>query len=181
MTDHAPSLLLVDDDQVFRERTARVFARRGLDVRTAGNYDEAMASARADSPEMAVVDLNMPGRSGLEVLRDLKALDPTTRVVMLTGYGSIPTALDAMRLGATWYVAKPAGVDEILGAFQRGEEPPLVQPDFEADPPSLARVEWEHMNRVLSDCGGNISEAARRLKMHRRTLQRKLQKYPPRE
>ena len=111
---------------------------------------------------------------------ELKAIDATTRVVMLTGYGSISTAIDAMRLGADNYVAKPADVDDILAAFERAEAPPL-QPSADYKAPSLARAEWEHINRVLSDCGGNISEAARRLDVHRRSLQRKLQKYPPRE
>jgi len=181
MSEHPPLLLLVDDDEVFRTRLARAFTRRGYDVRAAADADEALALARAESPELAVVDLRMPGRSGLELLRDLRALDPTTRVVVLTGYGSIATAVEAMRLGATHYVPKPADVDEILLAFARAEAPPL-SPDAETvgfPAPSLARAEWEHINRVLSDCGGNISEAARRLGIHRRSLQRKLQRYPP--
>ena len=175
-----PSLLVVDDDEVFRERLARAFSDRGYDVRTAADYDEAVAAARDESPELAVVDLRMPGRSGLEVVRDLKELDSSTNVVVLTGYGSIATALDAVRLGATHYLTKPADVDDILLAFSRGDEPPPALPD-EIEAPSLARAEWEHINRVLSDCDGNISEAARRLGIHRRSLQRKLQKYPPRK
>jgi two-component system response regulator RegA len=177
----APSLLIVDDDEVLRERLARAFRDRGFDVRTASSYDAALAEARADSPEMAVVDLRMPGRSGLELVRDLKSLDPATRIVVLTGYGSIATAIEAMRVGATYFVAKPADADDLLAAFERGEAPPLEGARTEYVPPSLARAEWEHISRVVSDCGGNISEAARRLGIHRRSLQRKLQKYPPRE
>ncbi len=123
----------------------------------------------------------MPGRSGLELLRALLAIDPSTKVVVLTGYGSIATAVDAMRLGAVHYLAKPADVEEILAAFQRGDGPVTVAAGEDIGAPSLARAEWEHINRVLADCDGNISEAARRLKVHRRSLQRKLQKYPPAE
>jgi two-component system response regulator RegA len=178
-----PSILIVDDDRVLRDRLARAFHDRGYDVRTAETADAALALAREDSPELGVVDLRMPGRSGLELVRDLKALDPATKIVVLTGYGSIATAIEAMRLGATYYVPKPADADEILAAFSRGEAPPLepgrAPPGGPAEAPSLARAEWEHINRVLADCGGNISEAARRLGVHRRSLQRKLQKYPP--
>jgi two-component system response regulator RegA len=178
-TDGKPSILLVDDDEVFRNRLARAFTDRGYDVRTAGDYDSAMASAQNDSPEFAVVDLKMPGRGGLELVKALDEVDPQTKIVVLTGYGSIATAIDAVRLGATYYLSKPADADDIVNAFARGEAPPLAPPDVEYKAPSLARAEWEHINRVLSDCGGNISEAARRLGIHRRSLQRKLQKYPP--
>jgi len=177
--DDRASILLVDDDDTFRERLARAFRDRAYDVRTAAGYDEAIAAAHSDSPQFAVVDLKMPGRSGLEVVRDLKAIDPTTKIVVLTGYGSIATAMDAVRLGATHYLPKPADADDIVAAFARDDNPPLTasQTDFPA--PSLARAEWEHIQRVLSDCGGNISEAARRLGMHRRSLQLKLHKHPP--
>jgi two-component system response regulator RegA len=181
MTDtaHKPSILIVDDDEVFRNRLARAFVDRGYDVRTAGDYDGAVATAQADSPELAVLDLKMPGRSGLELVKALREIDPATKTLVLTGYGSIATAVDAVRLGATYYLAKPADADDIVAAFARGEAPPLEPPDIDYKAPSLARAEWEHINRVLSDCGGNISEAARRLGIHRRSLQRKLQKYPP--
>jgi len=174
-----PSLLVVDDDAVFCERLARALRDRGYDVRTARTYDDAMEQARLDSPELAVVDLRMPGRSGLELTRDLHELDPSTRLLVLTGYGSIATAVEAVRLGAVHYLSKPADADDVLAAFARGAAPPLDPPSSDYVPPSLARAEWEHINRVLSDCGGNISEAARRLGIHRRSLQRKLQKYPP--
>ncbi|HVM96872.1 MAG TPA: response regulator [Candidatus Acidoferrales bacterium] len=174
-----PSILIVDDDDVLRERLARAFRDRDYDVRIGNGYDEAMRLAAADSPELAVIDLRMPGRSGLELVRDLHELDPSTKIVVLTGYGSIATAIEAVRLGATYYLSKPADADDVLAAFARGEAPPLDPPQSDYVPPSLARAEWEHINRVLSDCGGNISEAARRLGIHRRSLQRKLQKYPP--
>jgi two-component system response regulator RegA len=174
-----PSILIVDDDEVYRTRLARAFVDRGYDVRTAYDFDSALALARDDSPEFAVLDLKMPGKSGLELVQALGEIDPATKMVVLTGYGSIATAIDAVRLGATYYLSKPADADDIVAAFARGGAPPLAPPDTEYRAPSLARAEWEHINRVLSDCGGNISEAARRLGIHRRSLQRKLQKYPP--
>jgi two-component system response regulator RegA len=187
--DHPPSLLIVDDDQTFRERLARALVRRGYEVRTAANFDEAVALSEEESAELAVVDLRMPGRSGLDVLRELKRIDPSTKVVMLTGYGSIATTVDAMRLGAVNYLPKPADADDIIRAFERSEgagpsgDPPLgseAEPEAQAiKAPTLARAEWEHIHRVLADCGGNISEAARRLGIHRRSLQRKLQKFAP--
>lgn len=178
-THAAPSILLVDDDETLRERLARALRERGYDVRTAGNADEAMAKVREDSPELAVLDLKMPGRSGIELLKEMRVYDPATEVLILTGYGSIATAVEATKLGAVGYVPKPVDADEILAAFSRMRgERPLAQAG-PVETPSLARAEWEHIQRVLSDCGGNISEAARRLGIHRRSLQRKLQKYPP--
>ncbi len=175
--EHAPTLLLVDDDAPLRERLARALTARGYEVRTAGSTDEALALTASDSPEYAVVDLRMPGRGGLDLLQALHERDPATRVLVLTGYGSIATAVQAMRLGATGYLPKPADADDILAAFSKVEEAPAQGTDAT---PSLARVEWEHSQRVLTDCAGNVSEAARRLGVHRRSLQRKLQKYPPR-
>jgi two-component system response regulator RegA len=172
------SILVVDDDALFRERLARALQARGYEVRTAASFEDAVACCDQYSPEFAVVDLRMPGRSGMELVQELKRIDPSTRVVVLTGYGSIATAIEAIRLGATYYVHKPADADDVLAAFARGEAPPL-EPTPEYRAPSLARAEWEHISRVLSDCGGNVSEAARRLGLHRRSLQRKLQKYPP--
>jgi two-component system response regulator RegA len=175
------SILVVDDDRVLRERLAKALIARGYEVRAAGDYDGALAVAREEPPELAVVDLRMPGGNGIDLVRALKQLDATTRIVVLTGYGSIATALEAVRLGATHYLQKPADADEILAAFDRAgaAEPAPVPEEFLA--PSLARAEWEHINRVLADCDGNISEAARRLGIHRRSLQRKLQKRPPAE
>jgi two-component system, response regulator RegA len=177
----APSILIVDDDAPLRERLAVAFRARGYEAHTAEDYETAIRLAEQDSPEYALVDLRLPGRSGLEIVRALRAIDPETKIVVLTGYGSIATALDAIRLGATNYISKPADVDDILTAFARGDGTPSVPPALNFTSPSLARAEWEHINRVLSDSDGNVSEAARRLNIHRRSLQRKLQKYPPRE
>ncbi len=179
--DSAQLILVVDDDERLRERLARAFEARGLVTRTAGDYDSALVIAKESLPELAVVDLRMPGPSGLELIRALKELDPETKIVVLTGYGSIATTIDAMRLGAVYYLQKPADADDVLAAFARGEAPVTENLDQGADPPSLERVKWEHVSRVLADCGGNVSEAARKLKLHRRSLQRMLQKFPPRE
>ena len=177
MAEGGPSMLLVDDDAVFRQRLAAALVSRGIDVRTAGDGAAAMALAKEESPEWALVDLRMPGGSGLDLVRYLKALDPATQVVVLTGYGSIATALEAVRLGARHYLTKPADVDEILGAFG-GDRPAHDEADPAATP-SLDLVEWEHLQRVLADCGGNVSEAARRLGMHRRSFQRKADRRRP--
>jgi len=173
------TVLLVDDESMFRERMARALRERGYAVRTADSYATGLALARAEPPELAVVDLRMPGHSGLELVRDLAALDVGIRIIVLTGYGSIATAVDAVRLGALQYVTKPADADDLIAAFERADQPPLATLSTDFTPPSLARAEWEHIHRVLADCGGNISEAARRLGLHRRSLQRKLAKYPP--
>ncbi len=175
----AASILIVDDDEILRERLGRALCDRGFDVRLARDFEDAMAQARVESPEMAVVDLRMPGCSGLELVRALHQLDGAIQILVLTGYGSIATAIDAVRLGAVYYLPKPADADDILAAFARGATPAAVPFDPAHDTPSLARAEWEHMSRVLADCAGNVSEAARRLGLHRRSLQRKLQKYPP--
>jgi two-component system response regulator RegA len=177
----AVSILVVDDDRVLRERLAKALIERGYDVRTAADYDSAIAVAHAEPPELAVVDLRIPGGSGIDLVRALKQLDTATLVVVLTGYGSIATALEAVRLGATHYLQKPADADEIIAAFRRDGGPGTAASLQEYAAPSLARAEWEHINRILADCDWNISEAARRLGIHRRSLQRKLQKRPPTE
>ncbi len=175
------TLLVVDDDDTFRSRLARAFRRRGFEVGEARDGDEALALARAESPELAVIDLRLPSSSGLEILRGLKAIDAATRVVVLTGYGSIATALEAIRSGATHYLTKPVDVDDILDAFERAETSlPAPPAGDDREVPSLARVEWEHIQRVLTDCDGNVSQAARLLGIHRRSLQRKLGKFPVR-
>src|SRR5512144_331011 len=181
-SEHKPAILIVDDDETYRNRLARAFVDRGYDVRCAHDYDSALALATIESPEFAVVDLKMPGKSGLELVKALQEIDPATKTVVLTGYGSIATAIDAVRLGATYYLSKPADPDDIVAAFARVEPPPLEPPaDHDYKAPSLARAEWEHITRVLSDAGGNRSEAARRLENHRRRLQRKLQMSTPSE
>ncbi|MCC6807206.1 MAG: response regulator [Deltaproteobacteria bacterium] len=170
----AEAFLLVDDDAVFRSRLARAFRERGYDVREAATVEQAEAAACEDSPEFAVLDLRLAEGSGLDVARRLLEIDPATRIVMLTGYGSIANTVQAMRLGVVGYLTKPASVDDILRALE------LLAPGAAAEEtvPSLSRVEWEHINRVLEDCGGNVSAAARILGLHRRSLQRKLQRYP---
>lgn len=173
------TILLVDDEATFRQRLERAFTRRGFTVFTAGDYEEAMQLVRLHRPNLAVIDLKMEGRSGLEVLTDALAITPELKAVVLTGFGSIATATEAIRRGAVNYIPKPADVDDILRAL--GLSAPASETDTAEDfePPTLARAEWEHIQRVLADCNGNVSAAADRLGLHRRTLQRKLYKYPP--
>lgn len=173
------SILLVDDESHFRERLGRAFEKRDYRVFSAGDYEEAMQIIRREMPEMAVVDLRMPGKSGLELIKDALAIYPDMRIVVLTGYGSIATATDAVKLGAVSYLPKPADIDDIITAFTQTTDLDLPEPEENFQAPSLARMEWEHINRVLHDCKGNISAAAKKLGLHRRTLQRKLNKFPP--
>lgn len=173
------AILLVDDEDVFRNRLAVALKRRDFVVYEAGNYEEALTQLATVAPDMALIDLRMPGRSGLELVAEIKRLHPTIRIVVLTGYGSIATASQAIKLGALNYLPKPADVDEILHAFAQDEDLAITVSSEELTPPSLARVEWEHIQRVLTDCEGNISEAARKLNIHRRSLQRKLFKFAP--
>ncbi|MEZ4225549.1 MAG: response regulator [Polyangiaceae bacterium] len=171
----AISLLVVDDDDVLRTQLVRAFADRGFMASGAANAREALELAAREAPELAVVDLRIGAESGLELLPRLLEIEPAMRIVVLTGYGSIATAVQATKIGATNYLAKPADVDDILHAL----EPNSSGSAANGEVPSLARAEWEHINRVLSDCGGNISEAARKLRIHRRSLQRKLNKFAP--
>jgi len=172
------SVLVVDDEDTFRERLVRALCDRGFEASGVASAEEAIAAARLESPECAVIDLRMPGLSGLHAVRELHRLDPTSRLVVLTGYGSIATALDAVRSGAVHYLTKPADIDEITAAFDHDGSPAPEPPS--ATVPSLDRVEWEHIDRVLLGCGGNISQAAALLGLHRRSLQRKLAKRPSR-
>ena len=167
-------ILIVDDDEPFRLAMRNAFLRRGYEVSLAGSAEEAQAAMHEAVPDYAVVDLRMPGAGGLEVVRALRSQPKPPQVVVLTGYGTIGTAVEAIRLGAINYLNKPADADEVEAALLGKRPPPPVH-----EVPSLDRQEWEYLNRILADCNGNISEAARRLKMHRRTLQRKLQKHPP--
>jgi len=175
----ASSILLVDDTVVLRERLSMALQQRGFRVETAGDYEEAIDTFRRNPTELAVLDLRMPGKSGLKLLRKLLQIKPETRVIILSGFGSIPASIDAVRAGAVNFLSKPADADDILSAFARGDEPSVPDGATAFPAPSLARNEWEHIHRVLSDCGGNISEAARRLGIHRRSLQRKLRKRAP--
>lgn len=176
----AQSILLVDDSVVLRDRLALAFQERGFRVEVASNYDEALTVFLQNPTDLAVVDLRMPGKTGLALVPQLKKLSPETRVVILSGFGSISTAIDAVRLGATNFLPKPADADDILAAFARGDaDIDIPQAQEEIPVPTLAQAEWEHIHRVLADCSGNISEAARRLGIHRRSLQRKLRKRAP--
>lgn len=171
------TILLADDDEPLRERLARAFRDRGYPTTTAHDAASALVAFDAEPTDLAVLDLRLGRDSGLTLLAALKARAPDLSVVMLSAWGSLPAAVDAVRLGAVDFVAKPAAADTVLAAFAREIG---VGTDDGYEPPTLARTEWEHLQRVLGECGGNVSEAARRLRMHRRTLQRKLQKHPPR-
>jgi two-component system response regulator RegA len=173
-----PSLLLVDDDRTLCQVLARALEARGFAVTTAHDGATALQRIEALTPEYAVIDMRLPDVSGLKLVERLNQADEHTRIVVLTGYGSIATAIDAIKLGATYYLAKPADAEQIVAAFQH-REPDLGVAPAER-PLSVDRMEWEHIQRVLSSVDGNISAAARVLHMHRRTLQRKLNKFPPR-
>ena len=171
-------LLLVDDDDAFRESMELEFTDRGYRVFGAADPAAALGLAAVHRPDFAVVDLRLGSDRGLEVLQDLVARLPGLRAVVLTGYGSIATAVEAMKLGAHHYLTKPVDPDALEEAFQSDAgDPSVTVPD---NPPSLARHEREYIEYVLAATGGNISEAARRLGLHRQSLQRKLRKYPPR-
>jgi two-component system response regulator RegA len=169
--------LIVDDDDRFRERLAKAVEARGHTVFTAHDCASALALAAVEAIDRAVVDLRMPGPGGLQLVRDLSQRQQSVEVVVLTGYGSIATAVEAMRLGARDYLTKPCHADRILAAFEADPEQPREEP-LEYPIPSLARLEREHIERVLCECNGNISKTARVLGMHRRTLQHKLSKFP---
>jgi len=171
-----PELLLVDDDPAFCRVLARAMERRGLRVRQAHSVPTAHALAAAAAPDYALIDLNMPDGSGLALIPVLKQLREDMRIVVLTGYASIATAVEAIKLGATHYLAKPADAGDILEAFELGQGD--VDVPIDTTPATLNRLEWEYIQKVLRDNQGNISATARALRMHRRTLQRKLAKRP---
>jgi two-component system response regulator RegA len=184
MADAKPKILVVDDDATFRTRLVRALTSRGFETHEAADVDSAVARARELKPQRAIVDLRMPGgKSGLDLITELMAVDEEIDILVLTGYGSIATAVEAVRRGAIDYLQKPVDTEQILAVFDREGGPAVgnATTDVSDSKPSLARVEWEHIQRVLSDCGGNISEAARQLGIHRRSLQRKLSKLPPLE
>ena len=170
-----PRLLLVDDNDTFRRTLANALARRGFCVDQTAGVAGALTLARRHPPRYAIVDLNLGADFGLTLIPPLRRLAQDMRIVVLTGYASIATAVESIRLGATHYLAKPAEVEEILAAFERTDgdsETPLPP-----SPMSLAQLEWEHLQRTLLDHEGNISAAARALGLHRRSLQRKLRKH----
>lgn len=171
-------LLIVEDDTDFATALSHAMTRRGIDVAVASDAAAAHDMADRFAPTHAVVDLKLPGASGLRVVEQLAARDPAPAIVVLTGFASIATAVEAVRLGARHYLAKPANADEILAALRRDEPDAAIE--VSPTPLTIARLEWEHIQKVLAEHDGNISATARALKMHRRTLQRKLDKRPPR-
>ena len=180
----ARPLLIIDDDATFGRVLARALSSRGFEVINAVNADEARALTRRHQPRYCVLDLKLGEENGLRLIPDLQRLVPDMRILLLTGYASIATAVEAIKRGAHDYLAKPVDADAAVRALVDGDGPHADDDDVldapEA-PLALRRLEWEHIHRVLTECDGNISETARRLGMHRRTLQRKLSKHPVRE
>ncbi|HZD52201.1 MAG TPA: response regulator [Woeseiaceae bacterium] len=172
------SVLIVDDDVPFAETLARAMRRRGYEPRLAHSAKAALAAAAADAPDAAIVDLRIDDDNGLDLVAPLRRLRPAMRVVILTGYASIATAVHAIKLGADNYLPKPVTAGALIGALEDRESRPAGT--RLAEPMSPRRLEWEHIQRVLAENGGNVSATARALKMHRRTLQRKLAKRPQR-
>ncbi len=171
------SLLIVDDDNPFRERLARAMEKKGFSVTQAASVKKGIESLKIINPAFAVVDLRLNDGNGLEVVKEIQNLNNNSKIIMLTGYGNIPTAVAAIKHGAIDYLAKPADADDVEKAL-------LADPKSKAQPPenpmTADRVKWEHIHRVFELCNRNVSETARRLKMHRRTLQRILSKRSPR-
>ncbi|MBY8976391.1 ActR/PrrA/RegA family redox response regulator transcription factor [Rhodobacteraceae bacterium NNCM2] len=172
-----PTLLLVDDDAPFRQRLGRAMEKRGFDVQMAESVAEGLSLARQRPPAFAVVDLRLEDGNGLDVVETIREIRPDSRVIVLTGYGAIATAVAAVKIGAVDYLSKPADADDVEKALlSRGED----KPPPPENPMSADRVRWEHIQRVFELCDRNVSETARRLNMHRRTLQRILAKRSPR-
>ena len=171
------TLLIVDDDNPLRERLARAMEKKGFEVTQAESVKKGISQAENAPPAFAIVDLRLNDGNGLEVIKEIQKFKKDSRVVMLTGYGNIPTAVAAVKAGAIDYIPKPADADDIESAL-------LASPESKATPPlnpmSADRVKWEHINRIFELCNRNVSETARKLKMHRRTLQRILSKRSPR-
>lgn len=174
-----PSLLLVDDDPTFCGVLKQALEKRGFEVHAATDVESGADLAAEIDPEYAVVDLRIGHDSGLALVKKLHELDVTTRIVVLTGYASIATAVEAIKLGAVHYLTKPADADEIVTALHKDAGDDSVE--IKEKPLSVRRLEWEHLQKILVEHGGNISAAARALGMHRRTLQRKLEKRPVKE
>lgn len=171
------SLLLVDDDRPFLNRLSRAMELRGFLVETAESITEGLAKVRVKPPAFAVVDMRLNDGNGLDVIELIRARKPDSKIIVLTGYGNIATAVNAVKLGAVDYLAKPADADDIFSALMRNPEEKAPPPE---NPMSADRVRWEHIQRVYELCDRNVSETARRLNMHRRTLQRILAKRAPR-
>ncbi|MGE6605402.1 response regulator transcription factor [Halomonas sp. NPDC076908] len=171
-------LLIVDDDEMFCHVLNRALTRRGYEVIVAHDAEQALAMAAQFSPTMATLDLKLENSSGLKLLPELLGILPHCRIVVLTGYSSIATAVEAIKLGAVNYLCKPVDADDVLASFERQDGDPDIE--LADNPPSINRITWEHIQKVLQEHDGNISATARALGMHRRTLQRKLQKRPVR-
>ena len=171
------SLLIVDDDKAFLQRLGRAMEQRGFIVETADSVVAAIGKAKAHPPAYAVVDMRLGDGNGLDVIEEIRARRDDTRAIILTGYGNIATAVTAVKLGALDYLAKPADADDIFAALTRSADEKAPPPE---NPMSADRVRWEHIQRVYESCNRNVSETARRLNMHRRTLQRILAKRAPR-
>ena len=177
ITDFADkSLLIVDDDNPLRDRLARAMEKKGFQVKQAENVQKGISQAKSSPPAFAVVDLRLGDGSGLEVVKEIQRLKKDSRVVMLTGYGNIPTTVAAIKAGAIDYIPKPADADDVESALLAFPGAKAIPPE---NPMSADRVKWEHIHRVFELCNRNVSETARRLKMHRRTLQRILSKKSP--
>ena len=172
-----PTLLLLDDDDILRGRLGRALEARGFSVTLARSLQEARLALRRGPPAFAVLDLRLEDGSGLEIVKALRAMRPEARIVMLTGYGAIATAVAAVKAGAVDYLPKPADADDVTKALTGAA---LAAPPPPENPMSADRVRWEHIQRIYELCGRNVSETARRLAMHRRTLQRILAKRAPR-
>ena len=177
ITDFADkSLLIVDDDNTLRDRLARAMEKKGFKVFQAENVRQGIKQVKNTPPAFAVIDLRLNDGSGLEVVKEIKKFKMSSRVIMLTGYGNIPTAVAAVKAGAIDYIPKPADADDVERALLALPESQAIPPE---NPMSADRVKWEHIHRVFELCNRNVSETARRLKMHRRTLQRILSKKSP--
>jgi two-component system response regulator RegA len=177
MIDPQKNLLIVDDDTVYRQRLAMAMEKRGFAVRQAESVAAGIAAAKSAAPNYAVVDLRLTDGSGLDIVTEIRNVNPDCRVIILTGYGNIATAVSAIKHGAADYLPKPADADQVEAALldHKAALPPPPDQPMTAD-----RVRWEHIQRVFEQCDRNVSETARRLRMHRRTLQRILAKYAPR-
>jgi two-component system response regulator RegA len=181
LPEHPPVVLVVDDDRTFNSRLCRALADRGWNAQSALDGDAALQIAQSARPNLAIVDLRLPGMNGLDLIQKLHQIDRRICIVMLTGYGNIATALQATKLGASHYMNKPVDADQILEAYERIQATEGAAEADENSVPSLAMVEWEYMQRVLAGCNGNVTQAAKLLGLHRRSLQRKLSKYPPKK
>ena len=177
ITDFADkTLLIIDDDNPLRDRLARAMEKKGFKVNQAESVQKGISQAKNSPPAFAVVDLRLGDGSGLEVVKEIRKLKNDSRIVMLTGYGNIPTTVAAVKAGAIDYIPKPADADDVENALLALPESKAIPPE---NPMSADRVKWEHIHRVFELCNRNVSETARRLKMHRRTLQRILSKRSP--